>query len=198
MKLIINLILVAFVALFTWILVASIREPIAFQAEKYKRREAVIAKLKELRTAQEIYRDVTGGFASDYSKLRDTLNNGRIRTIAVEGDPDDPNNTTIIYDTIYEPAMKYVKEANLHLDSIEYIPYTKGLKFELFADTINYQKTNVWVIEVRTRYADFMGPFADPKFKKYDDSFNPDRPGEKNYYLGFGNRSAPNTSGNWE
>jgi hypothetical protein len=198
MKLIINLILVALVGLLLWVLIASIREPIAFQAEKYKRREAVIVKLKELRKAQEIYRDVTGGFAGDYNALRDTLRFGKIRTIAVEGDPDDPNNSTITYDTIYEPASKYVEEANLKLDSIEYVPYTNGLKFELFADTINYQKTNVWVVEARTRYVDFMGPFADPKFKKYDDSFNPDRPGEKNYYLGFGNRSAPNTSGNWE
>jgi hypothetical protein len=198
MKLIINLILVAFIGILIWILVLSIREPIAFQNEKSMREQAVIAKLKDLRKAQEIYRDVTGGFAGDFNQLRETLNTGKIRTIAVEGDPDDPNNTTITYDTIYEPASKYVQEANLNLDSIEYVPYTNGVKFELFADTINYQKTNVWVIEARTRYADFMGPFADTKYKKYDDSYNPDKPGEKKYYLAFGNRSAPNVSGNWE
>ena len=198
MKLIINLVLVALVALFVWILISSIREPIAFQAEKYKREQAVIDKLKDLRTAQEIYRDVTGAFTNDYKQLRDTLRYGKIMNIAVEGDPDDPNNNTITYDTTYEAAMDYVKKASLNLDSLQYVPYSNGKTFELFADTLTYQKTLVYVVEAKTKYADFMGPFVDPKYKKYDDTYNPDEPGEKKYYLKFGNRSAPNTAGNWE
>ncbi|MFK7806333.1 MAG: hypothetical protein AB8F74_00905 [Saprospiraceae bacterium] len=198
MKLIINLVLVALVALFVWILISSIREPIAFQAEKYKREQAVISKLKNLRTAQEIYRDVTGAFSNDYKQIRDTLRYGRIMNIAVEGDPDDPNNNIITYDTTYEAAMDYVKKAGLNLDSLEYVPYSSGKKFELFADTLTYQKTLVHVVEAKTKYADFMGAFVDPKYKKYDDNYNPDQPGERKYYLKFGNRSAPNTSGNWE
>jgi len=198
MKLIINLVLVALVALFIWILIGSIQEPIAFQAEKDKRETAVENQLKRLREAQDIYRNVTGAFANDYADLKNTLRTGKIMNIAVEGDPDDPNNNTITYDTTYEAAMNLVTKANLNLDSLEYVPYGDGVKFDLFADTITYQKTLVWVVEAKTRYADFMGPYKDIKYKKYDDTYNPDQPGEKKYYLKFGNRTAPNTSGNWE
>lgn len=200
MKLIINLILVALVGLLIWVLISSIREPIAFQAEKEMREQAVIAKLKQLREAQEIYRNVTGGYSGDFNQLRDTLRYGSIMNIAVEGDPDDPNNNTITYDTTYEAAMVSVEKEGIKgaLDSLEYVPYTQGAKFELYADTISYQKTLVWVVEAKAKYADFMGPYSNVKYKKYDDSYNPDRPGEKKYYLKFGNRSAPNTSGNWE
>ena len=198
MKFIINLVLVALVALFVWILINSIREPIAFQAEKQKRKEAVVERLKKLRAAQEIYRDVTGTFSNDYQQLKDTLKYGQIMNIAVEGDPDDPNNSTIIYDTTYEAAMIYVEKEGINVDSLEFIPYTNKLKFELFADTITYQKTLVSVVEAKARYADFMGVFKDPKYKRYDGKYNPDKPGEKNYYLQFGSRTAPQMSGNWE
>lgn len=198
MKLIINLILVALVALLLWVLVSSIREPIAFQAEKERREDAVVNKLRQLRQAEEIYREVTGAFTDDYQKLRDTLTYGKIMNIAVEGDPDDPNNNIITYDTTYDAAIDQVTQAGIMLDSLEYVPFAGGIKFELFADTITYQKTLVQVIEAKTRYADFMGVFKDPKYKKYDDSYNPDSPGDKKYYLKFGNRTAPNTAGNWE
>ncbi|MFT4665867.1 MAG: hypothetical protein ACI8YQ_001099 [Polaribacter sp.] len=198
MKLIINLVLVALVGLFIYILIGSIREPIAFQAEKSKREQSVISKLKQLREAQDIYRNVTGAFANDYTMLKDTLKYGKIMNIAVEGDPDDPNNNTITYDTTYEAAMVSVLKENINIDSLGFVPYSNGIKFEMFADTIVYQKTLVWVVEAKTRYADFMGEFVDVKYKKYDDSYNPDQPGERKYYLKFGDRSAPNTSGNWE
>ncbi len=199
MRLVINLILIALVALLLWILVSSIREPIAFKAEKEKRELAVTEHLKKLREAEEIYRNVTGEFTGDFNSLRNTLRNGKIMNIAVEGDPDDPNNTeAIIYDTTYEDALNYVKKANIVLDSLEYVPYGNGAKIELFADTIEYQKTMVWVVEAKTPYKDFMGPYKDPKYKKYDDTYNPDQPGDKKYFLKFGNKTAPNTSGNWE
>ena len=198
MRLIINLILIALVCVLLWVLVSSIREPIAFQAEKAKREEAVIDRLKQLRTAEEIYREVTGAFSNDFDDLRNVLRNGKIMNIAVEGDPDDPNNNIITYDTTYEAAIERVKQAQINLDSIEYVPYSNSAKFELFADTIEYQKTQVYVVEAKTKYADFMGQFTDPKYKKYDDTYNPDKPGDKKYYLKFGNRTAPNTAGNWE
>lgn len=198
MKFIINLVLLALVGVFVYILIDSIREPIAFQAEKFKREQAVIKNLKQLREAQEIYRNVTGAFAGDYEMLKDTLRYGKIMNIAVEGDPDDPTNSTITYDTTYESAMTFVQKENINLDSLGFVPYSNGLKFDMFADTIIYQKTLVWVVEAKTRYADFMGPFKDVKYKKYDDTYNPDEPGEKKYHLKFGNRAAPNVSGNWE
>ncbi|HHS95082.1 MAG TPA: hypothetical protein ENJ45_00715, partial [Phaeodactylibacter sp.] len=176
MRLIINLILVTLIAAFVWILYNSIWEPIAFQREKDRRQDAVVAKLRHIREAQEIYRNVTGSFAPSYQQLKDTLRYGKIMIIAVEGDPDDPTQQELKYDTSFQAAIDLVKKANINLDSIEFVPFSGGKTFELFADTVIYQKTKVPVVEVKIAWKDFMGDFADPKFKKYDDTYNPDDP----------------------
>ena len=66
MRLVINLVLVVLTLFLLWVLISSIREPIKFKAEKEKRELAVISKLQEIRTAQEAFRGVTGGFAPDF------------------------------------------------------------------------------------------------------------------------------------
>ncbi len=195
MRLIINLVLLALVALLVFILYSSIRAPIAFQAEKGKRVSAVVKSLKQLRNAQEIYREVTGTFTNDYTELKNTLRNGKIMRIAVEGNPDDPDpEKQIRYDTSYVSAMDFVAEAKINLDSLEIVPYAaQGTMFELYADTLTYQKTLVSVVEAKTFYSTFMGEeFSKPKYKKYDDRYNPKAP------IKFGDRYKPNLTGNWE
>mgnify|MGYP000654154679 CR=1 FL=1 len=194
MRLIINLVLLALVALLVFVLISSIRAPIAFQAEKQKRVDAVVDRLKDLRKAQEIYRDVTGEFTNDYSELKNVLQTGKIMTVAVIGDPDDPNNSEISYDTTYVPAMQSINEYGISLDSLQMVPYgNPGTEFELFADTMTYQKTLVHVIEAKTTFNQFMGAeFSKEKYKKYDDRYNPKAP------LKFGDRYTPNLTGNWE
>ena len=51
----------------------TIQEPITFKKEKSKREEAVIAKLKEIRTAQQAFRGITGGFAHNFDTLSQVL-----------------------------------------------------------------------------------------------------------------------------
>ncbi len=194
MRLIVNLVLVVVIAGLIWILYSSISEPIAFQKERKIREEAVIAQLMEIRQAQEIFRSVSGsGFAPSFDSLRDVLRNGEVETIKVEGDPDDPTNSVIIYDTIYEPAMKFVEEFQINLDSLEYVPFSdNGAKFEMNADTVTYQSTLVSVVEVKTSRNNYMGRYANPRFARYDRSYNP------NSIIKFGDMTAPNLSGNWE
>ena len=50
------------------------------------------------------------GFAPTFDSLKDVLRNDTVWTIKVEGDPDDPSNEAIFYDTIPEPAMNFVEE----------------------------------------------------------------------------------------
>ena len=86
MRLIINLILLAIVAALIYVLVDSIREPIAFKNEKDKREAAVVDRLMDLRRGQEIYRTITGGsFASNWNDFKDVLTNGRIPYVKVIG-----------------------------------------------------------------------------------------------------------------
>ena len=76
MRLIINLALVALVALLIYALYDSIREPIAFKDVKETREQIVQEKLTRIRVAQEAYRDITGVFAPSFDTLAMVLNTG--------------------------------------------------------------------------------------------------------------------------
>lgn len=193
MRLGINLALIALIGLLVWVLIDSIREPIKFQNEKNRRKTAVVDRLMDIRQAQELYREVTGQFAPRFDTLAQVLREGKIRTISVFGDPDATGGTEIIrYDTTYESAMVSVEKYEISLDSLEYVPFSTGAKFDIWADTLTYQSTLVNVVEVGTTWNEFMGPFADARYRKYDDSYDP---GAR---IKFGDRYAPNISGNWE
>jgi hypothetical protein len=194
MRTVINLVLLVIAAGLVWVLINSIREPIAFGDELNRRTDAVVERLKDVRTAQQLYRDVTGeGFASDFDSLEYIIRNGRIPIVSVFGDADDPNFDGVIrYDTIYRSAFDSAVSLGLPIDSLRYVPFAGGKTFQLTADTVTYQSTLVNVVEVKTQYKEFMGPFADPRFSRYNTAYDP------NKYLKFGNMSTPSLAGNWE
>ncbi|MCG8326544.1 MAG: hypothetical protein MI974_02605 [Chitinophagales bacterium] len=193
MRIIINLVLAVIVLGLVWVLIGSIREPIAFKAEKEKRERAVVAKLMKIRTAQEAFRNIKGGFAPNFDSLAMILETDSFAIVKVIGDPDDPNYTgEIIYDTTYMPAIDSIQAMGINLDSLQFVPYGSGASFDIEADTITYQSTNVPVVQVGVRRKIFMGPYASPRFARYDSGYDP------NSILKFGNMNAPNLSGNWE
>lgn len=193
MRIVINLVLAIMILGLIWVLIGSIREPIAFKAEKEKRERAVVDKLMKIRTAQEAYRNITGVFAPSFDTLAQVIKTGKFMIISVIGDPDDPNFTgEIIYDTTYIPALDSIRSLGINVDSLRYVPYGMGESFDIQADTVTFQSTNVPVVEVGVRRAVFMGPFKDPRFARYDNNYDPKS------IVKFGNMNAPNMSGNWE
>lgn len=193
MRLVINLVLAAIVVGLVWVLISSIREPIAFKRERERREQAVIDKLRMIRQAQEAFRDIKNGFAPSFDSLRKVLRTDSFRVINVIGDPDDPNFTgEVTYDTFYFPAFDSIQELGIKLDSIEYVPFGGGVTFDIAADTLTYQSTLVNVVEVGTPRKTYMGRFADPSYARYDQSYNP------NSIIKFGDMNKPNLSGNWE
>ena len=194
MRLVLNIVLLLIAIGLGFALYSSIEEPIAFGDELGRRTDVVVDRLKQVRTAQQLYRDAEGtdGFAKTFDDLTTVLRNGRIPIVSVFGDPDDPNfDGQIRYDTAYKSAYDSIQVLGIDLDSLRYVPFGGG-QFEIFADTTRYQQTLVDVVEVSTRYGDFMGPFADARFQRYDQSYDPGKT------LKFGNRSTPSLSGNWE
>ena len=194
MKIAVNVILVALIAYLAYLLYANIREPIAFNAEKQKRTLAVVEKLIKIRTTQDLYRDITGEFAADFDTLQHVMENDSFMIVNVMGDPDDPNfdPADITYDTSFLPAIDSINALGFNLDSLRFVPYGEGAEFEIDADTLTYQKTKVNVVQVGVRRKVFMGPYADERFAKYDNRYDPEA------MLKFGDMSSPNTSGNWE
>ena len=196
MKIVINLVLVAIAVFLGWQLYSSIKDPITFMDELSVREDAVASRLKQVRDAQTIYRDVSGGeYAKTWDELVNTLRNGNIPLVSVFGDPDDPNfdPNDLRTDTTYIPAIDTVNALGIDLDSLRYIPYTGGRKeFGLYADTTTYQKALVNVVEVTAPYADFMGPFADERYKRYINTYDPGAT------MKFGSRAKPTLSGSWD
>lgn len=193
MRIVINLLLALLIVALGYVLYSSIKEPIEFNNEKERRERRVIDKLTQIRTAQEAYRDIVGVFAPTFDTLRQVLNTGNFTVIGVIGDPDDPNFTgEITYDTTYMPAKDSLLNMGILLDSLEYIPFGNGAKFEVSADTISYQSTKVPVVQVGTQRKIFMGKYGVEKYRKYDAKYDP------NSVIKFGDLNKPNLAGNWE
>ena len=191
MKYIINIILVLLILGVGYMLYYSIQEPIKFDGVKQKRENVVVAKLMEVRSSQEIYRSITGEFAGDFDTLIYVLKNDSIPNLKIIGDPDEEDGTFEI-DTLYYSAYDSIVSLNINLDSLPYIPYSGSKQFYIKADTLEYQKTIVQVVEVGATKKDFMGKYGDMKYAKYDKSYDP------NDMLKFGDLSKPTLAGNWE
>ncbi|MCP9234929.1 hypothetical protein [Lewinella sp. JB7] len=181
----------AFVLAF--LLYRSIEEPITFADERAVREDAVADQLKVIRTTQEMYRDITGMFAPNFDTLKQVLRNEDFMEVRIVGDPDDPDfDPTSAYDTLYSPAIDSVNALGIDLDRLEYVPFTDNKVFDIAADTIDYQSTKVPVVQVGIARKEFMDRFADERFKRYDQRYDPNAP------LKFGDLSKPSLSGNWE
>lgn len=182
----------ALVAFFGYLIYQSIQEPIAFAAEKGRRSDAVAAKLTDIRTLQDIYRTITGSYAPSFDQLISTIKSDSIPFINIIGDPDDVNFTGEIQRvTTYTSAMDSVTNMGIVLDGIDVVPFSDGVKFSIEADTIEYQSIMVNVVQVGTRWKDFMGEFADPKYAKYDNRYDP------NAAFKFGDLTTPSLNGTW-
>ncbi|MCB0661797.1 MAG: hypothetical protein KDC24_03575 [Saprospiraceae bacterium] len=195
MRIAVNLVIILIIGFLAYMLIGSIREPIKFMEEKDKREKAVIDKLRKIRTLEEHYRGITGEFAGNFDSLKHVLRTGSFKLIKVIGDPDDPEGgDNVTYDTSYRKAIDSLKTLGLiaGLDSIQYIPYSNGKSFNIAADTTTYQSTLVQVVEVGASRKDYMGPYADDRFKKYDNNYDPRK------IVKFGSLSSPNLAGNWE
>lgn len=190
MRTIINILLLIIIVGLGYLLYESIREPIDFEKEKVKRENAVSEKLRTIRTAQQFYRDITGRFAGSFDTLSHVLRNDSFMTVRVSGEVDEEGEYRM--DSIFTPAIDTVQKMGWNLDSLKFVPFTDGDTFEMQADTIQYQETRSPVVQVGVKRKQFMGPWGDPRFAKYDDRYDPES------MIKFGDMNRPSLSGNWE
>jgi len=191
MRLAINILLLLLIGFLGFMLYNSIKEPISFQTEKKARANAVKNRLLDIKASQEIYRDIVGKFAHDFDTLKSVLTTDSIEFVKIEEDPKFPGNVDkFIKSFTYMSALDSINNLNINLDSLRYVPFA-DTEFTIEADTLTYQKTKVNVLQVSTRWKDFMGPYADARFQKFDNSYDP------NKLFKFGDMSKPTLNGNW-
>lgn len=194
MKYLINAIIVGAVIFLGYLLYNGINEPIKFRSELEKRKVVVTDKLVNIRSAQEMYRQIKGEFAPSFEELAAVLKTDSIPFRQLMADPEDPENPDkFIVNIIKYSALDSLRGMNINLDDLSYVPYTnKSKRFDIQADTMTYQSTLVPVVEVMTRWGEFMGDYSDPKFSMYEKGYDPKSK------LGFGSMSSPNLEGNWK
>ncbi|HAY72042.1 MAG TPA: hypothetical protein DCX89_09145 [Saprospirales bacterium] len=191
MKIAFNIFLILIIVFLGFMLYKSIQDPIEFNAEKTKRENAVIQRLMDVRSSQEIYRLIKGDFAKDFETLISVLQTARIPILKMVGDKDATDGVFSV-DTTYVNAIDSINSLKIVLDSLPFIPYSGGKRFSITAENIEFQKTMVPVLEVSTVKKDFMGQFGDARYSMYDKSFNPKD------VIKFGDLSKPSLAGNWE
>ena len=123
MKTIVSVILVLTAVFFSYLLYLNIKEPIKFGEIKNERHEQVVTKLEDIRTAQEIFRDVTGKFAKDFDTLFHVLKNDSIAIEKILGDPDDPTGQEFVRTVIMRSAMDSLNVLGVKLNELEKILY---------------------------------------------------------------------------
>lgn len=152
MKTVYQLALAIIIVILGYFLFESIMAPIRFNKEKKLRYEATIERLKNVRTAQDVFRSRYGKYTGSFDTLINFMKNGQIKVVKQIGSEDDSiavAQKKVFRDTI----LIYVRDTILKgypFDSLRYVPFSGGEQFELAAGELKTQSgVNVKVFECK-------------------------------------------------
>lgn len=184
---IIKIALIAIIIFLGYMVYESIMKPIRFNKARSVRETAVIQRLKEIRTAQLAYKSVNTRYASTFDSLIMFIKGGKFPLILKIGNPDD-STAKIIRDTVYVDVIDSLFKGNIaKVDSLPFVPYGNGAKFEFAAGIVDKGNVKVGVFEIKSNK------------KIYLDGLNEDYiNNDKIKDLTVGSMSEPITDGNWE
>jgi hypothetical protein len=198
MKLGIQVALTLAIVALSYFVYDSIYSKIQFEKETKRRKEIVAERLKDIRTAQLAFKNINGQYADNFDSLINFIKYGKMPIIKQIGDADDSLQVAqglVIRDTIYIPLMDTLfSEASMQnrlkafkIDSLAYVPFSDGQRFQLAAGEIEKNRVKVKVFEALATYKQiFNGLATESHSIKLDEG------------LRVGSMTEPSTSGNWE
>lgn len=198
MKKIVQVILAIVIIGLGYLVYDSIMKPVRFNKEMAIREGIVIQKLKDIRSSQMIYKQLKGSYAPGFDSLISFLKIAEIPVVKMVADPSDTTFTRTINDTvgfINVADSLFGKIKGFSFASLKTIPYSKGLLFEMDADTIERGGVEVHVFEAKAPFTAFLNGMDEQTIinliSKYEDI---------NWYAGIkvGSLIEPSTDGNWE
>ncbi len=176
----------------------SIMEPVRFNKEKNAREAEVIQNLKDIRSAQLIFKQLNGTYAQNFDTLVWFLDAAEIPVIKIINDPTDTTFTRTISDTLGYVKVSdslFGKRQNYNLMSLSLIPFSEGEKFEMNAGVIERSGMDVNVFEAVAPYTAYLKGMDEQTINnliaKQEDI-------EKYAGLKVGSMAEPSTDGNWE
>ncbi len=177
----------------------SIKDPIDFGKEKDRRYAVVVQRLKDIRVAQLAIKGVHGKYAGNFDDLLKFIQTDSIPVIKAIGTVPDSlteeqalkkglvkrdTSYVIAKDSIFSPYYLKERGNSFSIDSIPFIPFGNGSRFEINSGEIERNKVKVQVFEVVARKTAILNDL-DPTLTR----------GEID--LKVGSMIDPNTSGNW-
>jgi len=176
----------------------SIMEPVNFNKEKRSREKVVIQYLKDIRSAEFIYKQLNNRYTGSFDTLIRFVDSAQIPVVKMIPDPNDTTYTLTINDTVgYVKVADSLFKNQPHFDytRINIVPFSNGEKFLLKAGVIKKGGVKVNVFEAKTPFTNYLKGMNEQliinliasrkELKKY--------PGLK-----VGSMTEPSTDGNWE
>jgi hypothetical protein len=174
----------------------SINKPVKFENTLDSRSKVIVSKLKDIRTAQNLFRIQNGRYTASFDTLIGFIKNGKIPEVKLIPDPNDTTFTRSISDTIGFISIFdsiYAKK-NYGLEKLNEIPFSNGDYFSILAGQIN-KGVDVSVFEVSARIETYTKDLDKQliinRIKEMEDRSK--FPGLK-----VGSMTDASTDGNWE
>jgi hypothetical protein len=198
MKAVIQFVLFIIIVALGYMVYDSIMEPVRLNQEKSKRESAVVQRMKEIRSAEIIYKQLNGRFSDKWDTLVQFIDSAEIPVVKIIPDPEDTTFTLTINDTVgyvrvYDSLFH--GKTDVSLSDFMIAPFSGGDTIELHAGSIDRGGVTVQVFEAKVPYASYLKGM-DTQYiinltaaKKDIDLY----PGIK-----VGSMTEPSTDGNWE
>ncbi|VAW29333.1 hypothetical protein MNBD_BACTEROID07-100 [hydrothermal vent metagenome] len=197
-KTILQIILLTLAVVLGYFTYTSIMQPVNFNKEKRAREKVVIQYLKDIRSAQFIYKQLNNRYTGSFDTLIHFMDSAKIPVVKIIPDPNDTTYTLTINDTV-----GYVKVAdslfrgqkNVDYRHINIIPFSGGKKFQMKAGVITKGGVRVHVFEVKAPFTAYLKGMDQQLIINLSAS----RKELKKYSgLKVGSMTEPSTDGNWE
>lgn len=150
MRMSIQIVLVALILVFSYMLYESIQGPIRFKAEQRIRYDLGIERLKQIRTAQVVYKVENGKYTGSFDTLIKFIKEGKMKVVRMEIDPNDTIDFSrgVAKDTLLV-SIKDSLFKDINVDSLRYIPVTGGEIEMASSEIITASQVMIPVFEAR-------------------------------------------------
>jgi hypothetical protein len=209
MRTAIQAVLILGILLLTFLLYESIMKPIRFNQQRDERYGKTIARLKDIRTAQVAYKAENGLYTADFDSLITFIKSGNFRVVVKIGSLSDSlieagwneakalKAGIIKRDTLLVPIRDSLFGKEYPIDSLKYVPFTKGEVFKLGTAVIETgSKVRVNVFEAAVLNSVLLDGLDKQLVINFSD--------ERKKLTGFAGlkvgslEEATNNAGNWE
>ena len=211
MRKVIQVLFVLIIIILGYLIVESIMEPIRFNQEVEVRESATIDRLIDIRDAQKAYKDIYKKYTGSFDTLISFLDTTSFQVVKAIGDiPEEWLDEMgfekartkalaegiISRDITQVPVLDSLFGKGFNADSLQYVPYTEGVKFHMESGSIlTSSNLTVQVIEAYVMYDDLLNGMDKQLVVNYKD--------ERMKIVGFegvkfGSMEEGTLTGNWE